>query len=143
MLKDQEGNILTNNDQIDKEVVRFYKGLVGTTATSLKKIDILAMREVSQLSIEQRILLIGNVLEKEVHQVLMKISDITAPGEDRYGAKFFKVTWHIIKQDIIDVVQEFFMKERMYREVNITLITMIPKHDAANMVKDYRPISCC
>jgi hypothetical protein len=31
----------------------------------------------------------------------------------------------------------------MYRAVNCSLVTLIPKHNGAKEIKDYRPIACC
>lgn len=40
-------------------------------------------------------------------------------------------------------VQSFFMYGFLPRGVNATILTLIPKHDDAKEMKDYRPISCC
>lgn len=80
---------------------------------------------------------------KIVTSALKGISDNTAPGIDGYGAKFFKSTWDIIKKDTLNAIREFFEKERMFKAINNTLVTLIPKTPNASMIKDYRPISCC
>lgn len=66
-----------------------------------------------------------------------------APGIDGFGSKFFKATWGIIKKDVIVTVIDFFNHDKMYRAINCTLVTLIPKSSVARTVKDYRPISCC
>lgn len=71
------------------------------------------------------------------------IDNDKAPGLDGFGACFFKKAWHIIKQDVIATVQDFFRNNRMYRAVNCSSVTLIPKHKGAKEIKDYRPIACC
>lgn len=62
---------------------------------------------------------------------------------DGYGAKIFKVSWKIIKTNVTNVVLEFFEKESMFKVVNSTLVTLMPKTSNVIMVKEFRPISCC
>lgn len=86
---------------------------MGKADNNLKGIDITTMRDVSQLNNDQRDNLIQPVTKKEVFDALKGIGDLKGLGMDGYGAKFFKATWSIIKHDLIYVVQEFFMKQRI------------------------------
>lgn len=67
VLKDKDGNQLVNHDQIKKEVLIFYKDLVGKGATSLKNIDIEVMRNGSQLNSDQCSMTSAPITEKEIH----------------------------------------------------------------------------
>jgi hypothetical protein len=106
-------------------------------------IDIVAMRAGLQFTNAQREFLAAPILENEIYQALHCIGDLKAPGLDGYGAKFFKATWSIIKNDVIAAIMEFFIDETMYSAINSSLVTLIPKHSAAKTIKEYRPISCC
>lgn len=46
---------------------------------------------------------------------------------DGYSAYFFKAAWKIVKTDVTKAVQDFFKYERMYKALNCTLVTLIPK----------------
>ncbi|XP_050918711.1 uncharacterized protein LOC127136160 [Lathyrus oleraceus] len=107
-LKNKDGNILYLQEEIDQEIVNYYQNLVGTANMNLNSIDIIALRKGPQLSIEKRNALISLVREKEIFTSLKGIKDLSAPGIDGYNAKSFKSTQDIIKQDIINVVKEFF-----------------------------------
>lgn len=85
----------------------------------------------------------SKVTVKEIEDALHGIGDLKAPGEDGYGAKFFKVCWSFIKKDVIAAVMEFFDHNRLYKPFNKTVVTLIPKNDDAKCVKDYRPIAGC
>lgn len=78
----------------------------------------------------------------EILRALKGIGSLTTPGTDAYGAKFFKETWAITKNDILDAVNELFEKGKMYKAINNTLLTIIPKSNVIRMVRDYRIISC-
>ncbi|XP_058761622.1 uncharacterized protein LOC131635037 [Vicia villosa] len=77
----------------------------------------------------------------EIYVALKKISDLTAPGVDCYGAKFYKSTWHVINEDIIEAIQDFFVRGRMNKAVNNTLVTITPKHVNAWSIVDLNQIA--
>nr|GEY03267.1 hypothetical protein [Tanacetum cinerariifolium] len=62
---------------------------------------------------------------------------------DGFTAAFFKDTWDIIGVDVIKAVKEFFTNGRLLKELNHTVIALIPKVNTPARVTDYRPISCC
>lgn len=49
----------------------------------------------------------------------------------------------ITKADIVNAVQELFIEEQLYKPINNTLVTLIPKFDSAKTINHYRTISCC
>nr|GEU50636.1 hypothetical protein [Tanacetum cinerariifolium] len=65
------------------------------------------------------------------------------PGPDGFTVAFFKDTWDIIGVDVIKPVKEFFINGRLLKELNHTIIALIPKVNNPTRVTDYRPILCC
>lgn len=66
-----------------------------------------------------------------------------SPGLDGYGAYLFKKDWQVVKTDMINGVQDYFINVRIYIAFNCTLVNIIPKSMKAKTIRDYRPISCC
>ncbi|GJZ80021.1 putative RNA-directed DNA polymerase, eukaryota, reverse transcriptase zinc-binding domain protein [Tanacetum coccineum] len=62
---------------------------------------------------------------------------------DGYMAAFFKEAWEFIANDVIKAVQEFFRNGNLLKELNHTIIALIPKVSTPTRINDYRPISCC
>lgn len=62
---------------------------------------------------------------------------------DGYGSKFFKFCWSIVKHDIVAAVNEFFYNVFILKDFNMTIVTLIPKHNEAKQAKDYKPITGC
>nr|GEV04472.1 hypothetical protein [Tanacetum cinerariifolium] len=60
-----------------------------------------------------------------------------------YTAAFFKEAWDILSTDVTKAVQEFFTNGTLLKELNHTLIALIPKVSSPSRINDYRPISCC
>ncbi|GKE28319.1 RNA-directed DNA polymerase, eukaryota, reverse transcriptase zinc-binding domain protein, partial [Tanacetum coccineum] len=49
----------------------------------------------------------------------------------------------IIGSDICLAVNDFFKNVKILRELNATLISLVPKIDTPDKVSDFRPITCC
>ncbi|KAL0286498.1 UNVERIFIED_CONTAM: hypothetical protein Sangu_2730000 [Sesamum angustifolium] len=79
----------------------------------------------------------------EVKQAIFYINDNKAPGPDGYSACFFKRAWHIVGDQVCTAVLDFFRSGRLLRQLNHSIIALVPKSDHCPTVADYRPISCC
>lgn len=143
MLQKTDGTLLENQSEIEDEIMDFYKKLMGTEDSQLHHIDIDAMRNGKQVNMEQRRYLVSNITEQDIERALKGIGDDKSPGIDGFGAKFFKASWCIVKEDVIAAILEFFNTGRLYRGFNNTVVTLIPKGDNARYVKDYHPIVGC
>ncbi|KAL0285156.1 UNVERIFIED_CONTAM: hypothetical protein Sradi_7181800 [Sesamum radiatum] len=64
-------------------------------------------------------------------------------GPDGYSSAFFKAAWQVVGGDVTCAIMEFFRTGRLLRQVNATLITLIPKVSNPTVVGEFRPISCC
>ncbi|GJY34922.1 putative RNA-directed DNA polymerase [Tanacetum coccineum] len=53
------------------------------------------------------------------------------------------MAWDIVGDEVVKAVGEFFINGRLLKEINHTIIALIPKVQNPMGVNDYRPISCC
>ncbi|GJW00222.1 ribonuclease H-like domain-containing protein, partial [Tanacetum coccineum] len=51
--------------------------------------------------------------------------------------------WDIVGNDVMLVVRKFFINGKLLKELNHTIIALIPKVSSPARVNDFRPISCC
>lgn len=79
--------------------------------------------------------MVAPITEVEIKVGCKGINDIITPGVDGYGAKIFKVFWDITKINVINVVMEFFEKEKKFKAMKNTLVTPIPKTSNAKIVR--------
>ncbi|GJY93449.1 putative RNA-directed DNA polymerase [Tanacetum coccineum] len=87
--------------------------------------------------------MIRNVTTQEVKEALFSMGDDKSPGPDGYTACFFKTAWDVVADDVTNAICEFFRNGNLLKELNHTIIALIPKVKSPTRVNDYRPISCC
>jgi hypothetical protein len=67
---------------------------------------------------------------------------IKALGPDGYTAEFFKSSWSVVGADVITAIKSFFESGLLLKEVNTTILTLVPKKPNASFMGDFRPIAC-
>ncbi|HET7285360.1 MAG TPA: hypothetical protein VFI70_11805, partial [Nitrososphaeraceae archaeon] len=98
---------------------------------------------VNGLSSEQALEMIKPVSGEEIKQAMFSMGDDKSPGPDGFSACFFKHAWDIIGKDVILAIQDFFASGKLLKELNHTIISLIPKVDTPSRINDFRPISLC
>ncbi|XP_026431947.1 uncharacterized protein LOC113329197 [Papaver somniferum] len=78
--------------------------------------------------------------EEEVLHVINDLANDMAPGPDGFPIMFFQKCWHFIKEDIMGTVNEFCTTGTINPKHNSTFITLVPKKDHIETIKDCRPI---
>jgi len=81
--------------------------------------------------------------EEEVREALFMMHPEKAPGPDGMTALFFQHSWHIIKGDLVEMVNNFLIMGEMDSRLNITHICMIPKTERPTKMMELWPISLC
>ncbi|XP_010693318.1 uncharacterized protein LOC104906280 [Beta vulgaris subsp. vulgaris] len=76
-------------------------------------------------------------------KVLSSLFQETRLEPDSFGGHFFKDTWEVIGGNVVEAVLDFFTSKRMLKELNATVITLVPKIKCPTKVNDFRPIACC
>lgn len=86
-------------------------------------------------------ILLAPILMNEIKNIIFNANDDKSPGSDGFGAKFFKMHWHDIKNMMYDAVNEFFLSGNFLKNLNHTFITLLSKIKVPNSLSDYRPIA--
>jgi hypothetical protein len=65
-----------------------------------------------------------------------------ASGPDGFSGLFYKISWPVIKQDILGAFNALWsLDARSFYLLNDALMVLLRKHSAPTQLKDYRPIS--
>lgn len=80
--------------------------------------------------------------EQEVREVVMELPNDKAPGTDGFTGLFYKLSWEIIKTDIMNAFHTFWSQDsRSFSHLNDAYMLLLKKRDHPTEIKDYRPIS--
>ena len=71
------------------------------------------------------------------------MQDLKAPGPDGFPALFYKKLWSTVGNDVINAVTSFFIRGSMPKEVNASLIVLIPKISNPSSINHFKPINLC
>jgi hypothetical protein len=82
------------------------------------------------------------ISEEEVLQTIKHLPNDKAPKPDGFTSHFYKACWQTIKNDVMVAVSTIWRRGfRNFRLLNSAFITLLPKKEDADRVRDFRPIS--
>ncbi|KAL0295664.1 UNVERIFIED_CONTAM: hypothetical protein Scaly_3093600 [Sesamum calycinum] len=139
----EDGHTLTTQEDVVNEFVSFYQRLLGDRRREF--IDLRYLRPWARhvLTQEESQELVQSVTREEIKDAFFDIAEDKAPGPDGYSSGFYKAAWPVIGEEMIKAILEFFTTGRLLKQVNTTILALIPKVRAPSTVSDFRPISCC
>eukprot|EP00253_Pinus_taeda_P035429 PITA_35429 len=81
------------------------------------------------------------VSEEEVSEVIKEMQNGKAQGPDGFNVDFFKACLDIVKQDILEVVEDSRQHKKVLKALNTTFIALIPKKENVVTSDVFRPIT--
>ncbi|KAL2224551.1 UNVERIFIED_CONTAM: hypothetical protein Sindi_3020600, partial [Sesamum indicum] len=143
-INDDYGTSHTEPGEIINEFVHYYQNhLGGNRRQILIDIGFLRLWARHILSNEEASHLISIFTPADVKQAVFDIAEDKAPGPDGYSSGFFKAAWPVVGQEVTKAVLDFFSIGKLLKQVNSTILALLPKVHTPMTVGDYRPISCC
>ena len=82
----------------------------------------------------------GYCRRDQSQDVLFSVQQRSRP--DDYQVEFFVDAWEEIGSHIAKAIRDFFRTRKLLKEVNSTIIELVPKVINPSSFSDYRPISC-
>lgn len=130
--------MLRNPEDIEEVLIDFFRNLF---CGGNQHRPVLEGLDMPKLDNENMKMLEGNFSMEEIRDATFSFSKEKAPGIDGFSIDFFQDCWEIIKDDLFQVVSEFFRNGVINLKTNNTLICLIPKKNDAIKVGDFRLIS--
>ncbi|KAL0556476.1 hypothetical protein IC582_004990 [Cucumis melo] len=129
-LVDSDGTRVSSHDGVAQMAVNYFSNSLGS--------QVIGYRELSPF--------IDDIVQFEWSEECCQALQLPIMERPRVltdSAGFFKGAWSVVGEDFCDAVLHFFETCYLPVGVNATTITLIPKHNGAERLKDFRPISCC
>jgi hypothetical protein len=138
-LQDAEDQWIYDEDDLKQHVLDFYHQLYSTSGQVYPNfISITTFPNISDVDMTY---LGSTVTSHEVRRALFSMKSYKSPGPDGFHPIFFKNQWDIVGNSIVKFVSECFVNPNKIKEVNHTLITLIPKCQEPAKVTQLRPIA--
>lgn len=100
--------------EIKNRFVEYYKKLLGQVQG--EPCDTHSLRDLMWQCCLPKGLVHGlerEVTKEEIIETFKSLKDNKAPGLDGYGAEFYKGTWDITGNDVVDAIGNFFKSSRL------------------------------
>ncbi|KAL0293247.1 UNVERIFIED_CONTAM: hypothetical protein Scaly_3145000 [Sesamum calycinum] len=143
-ITNEAGRILTEHAEVVDEFVSFFQRLLGGERRR-EFLDLRYLRPWARhvVTPDESMKLVQSVTREEIKDAFFDIAEDKAPGPDGYSSGFYKAAWPVIGEEVVKAILEFFTTGRLLKQVNTTILALIPKVRMPSLVSDFRPISCC
>eukprot|EP00745_Piridium_sociabile_P004275 TRINITY_DN12531_c0_g1_i2.p1 TRINITY_DN12531_c0_g1~~TRINITY_DN12531_c0_g1_i2.p1 ORF type:complete len:233 (-),score=32.72 TRINITY_DN12531_c0_g1_i2:446-1144(-) len=126
-LETEEGNILTEQESIKKEVKSYYETLYDSREGDIADVDLSTVVHGPSLSAEDSNSIEGPITKTEALMALKKMQNNKSPGSDGFTAEFYKFFWSDLGSFLVRCINESFDKGQMSITQRQGIITCIPK----------------
>lgn len=144
-LLDGQNQRISDQFLMKSMTLNFYKSLLGTHSIGVTPYSVEEIQELHPYRCAPDLINTLSAIpsDTEIKAAVFSLPRNKAPGPDGFTVDFFISSWDLVGQDLIKAVRHFFNTSDMLRQVNATVITLIPKFPGASSLKDFRPISLC
>lgn len=131
---------VTDQQDIMNHVISFYKQLFGPNQDCSMRLShafwssgvMLTEAEIFELDKPFKL--------EEVKEAIMSMKRDSAPGPNGFSVTFFQQLWEVVKDDYFKMFEDFHRGYLDIKRLNYGVITLVPKTQQANNIKQYRPI---
>ena len=143
-LKTDDGSILEEHVDFEKELLGFYKNMLTEPDDNKEE----AIRQVLEhipflVTKEHYVSLMKPISLQEVETTVKQMVEGKSPGLDGFTINFFHHCWDMLKNEVLEVVEESRKKHWVLPALKATHLTLIPKEAEADHPGKFRPISLC
>ncbi|GLT60154.1 hypothetical protein SLA2020_329350 [Shorea laevis] len=124
-------------------VVNFFKTLYSSSEQVLDPMTVMNSPQYGRLSAEQYQQLIIPICDEEIQKSIFSMDPYKAPGDDGFQPIFFQANWDIIGASVCSFIKTAFQQGSFDKDLNITLLCIIPKVEHPERLNQLCPISLC
>ena len=141
-LKSSEGNVLTSENDIEQEIVNFYKSLYENYRTdNLQDDDATFYDRLEKLNANEEESVVQSISNNELEATLRSCKD-SAPGPDGIPYSFLRLLWPIIGEIIIKAWNYSLETGELCVSHKLSFLKLIPKAGKdQSLLTNWRPIT--
>ncbi|PKU75977.1 integrator complex subunit 11 [Dendrobium catenatum] len=138
---DSHGNIFDTEELITSSVVDFFKDIFNCTKVTSLIVNANVIPKL--VGDDDNVMLTQPPSEDEIWNIIKEMNGDSVAGPDGFTTKFFIHAWEVIKNDVVNVIHDFFKGNAYPEFFASTNIVLISKKDNPTYWNDFRPISLC
>eukprot|EP00253_Pinus_taeda_P036244 PITA_36244 len=143
-IKNEAGERVIEQEGIEKVLVDYHKDILtepqNNRAAAIENI----CKEIPKLvTEEQNKALMRAMTIEELEEIVMNMKKGKAPGPDGFTTEFFQTGWRFLGKEILELVEESRMKQKVWPTLNSTFFTLIPKNANSENAQGFHPIALC
>ncbi|CAA7016344.1 unnamed protein product [Microthlaspi erraticum] len=144
-LSDPLRNRISETNAMKATVLNYYKNLLGSSNDEVSPLSVneLQSKLLYRCPSSLAEIIVKIPTDEEIRDTIFSLPKNKAPGPDGFTVEFFTMSWDLVGQDLTEAVKSFFINGSLRRQVNSTVISLIPKTPGASVLTDFRPISLC
>ena len=140
-MRGADGEIVSDIDGICQSWVTFFSSLFSAEEVDLKTQENLLANLSARLPSSASSSCEGPITSEEARKALEGAATGKSPGSDGLPAEFFSVFWHVLGEDLVEVLNASLAAGRLPSSQRRALITLLFKKGDRLDPKNWRPIS--
>eukprot|EP00253_Pinus_taeda_P009631 PITA_09631 len=143
-IKNKNGVRVVEQNEIEQVLMEHHKEILAEPqADRMRAIHEICSAIPSLVTEDQNKALMRAVNLEELEEVVKSMKKGTAPGPDGFTVDFYQAGWHFLGKEILDLVEESRINQKVWLALNSTFFSLIPKGDNLEEANGFRPIALC
>lgn len=145
VLINRDGETLTAARDIKKEAVLHFQRFLQQQQGDGEVISVHYLQNLLtfRCTSERAATLVAPVTPQEIFSALHSLPKDKVSGPDGYTKEFFMAAWAVVGGEFVTTIQSFFLYIFLPTGINVTILSLIPKVENAQTMKEFLPIAFC
>jgi hypothetical protein len=135
-----EDKRIKGDKALKEYITSYYKDLFGPPKNTSFSSDESRVDDIVQVSQEENELLVRPFTMEEVREAIFQMKHNKELGPDGFPAEFYQACWEIIKEDLMELFQEFHSGNLPLYNLHFGTNILLPKSREATHIQQYIPI---